>query len=174
MNEYVNSMSEGARRSPRMSPIRRNRRAYFLHAFAAMLASLAALLAPSVTTAETRISLETGTWLLMVEAPACPYCRRWQAEIGGAYPASEEGRVAPLVRLPMRDARLARLAPVMFSPTFILLKEGSEIGRITGYPGPEFFWQLLTDLLRKAGHAPRGAFRQEMREWMLPEWLERS
>jgi len=88
--------------------------------------------------------------LVMVEQPGCPWCARWHAEIGPVYPNTAEGRRAPLRRMlmsdvPASDIRLAQ--PVTVSPTFVLIENGQEIGRITGYPGPDFFWGLLSELL---------------------------
>ena len=40
-------------------------------------------------------------------------------------------------------------SPVRFTPTFVLIDEEREIGRIEGYPGQEFFWGLLENLVRK-------------------------
>ena len=37
--------------------------------------------------------------LLMFDEPGCPWCRKWDAEVGGAYPKSDEGRRAPLRRI---------------------------------------------------------------------------
>ena len=36
-----------------------------------------------------------------------------------------------------------------FTPTFILVEGGEEIGRIEGYPGEHFFWPMLGQLLKK-------------------------
>jgi hypothetical protein len=32
---------------------------------------------------------------------------------------------------------------VRYSPTFVVVMDGREIGRIEGYPGEAFFWGLL-------------------------------
>jgi thioredoxin-related protein len=37
--------------------------------------------------------------------------------------------------------------PVNFTPTFILMDDGQELGRIEGYPGENFFWAVLEKLL---------------------------
>ena len=34
-----------------------------------------------------------------------------------------------------------------FTPTFVLVEDGKEIGRIEGYPGEDFFWPMLGALL---------------------------
>jgi hypothetical protein len=51
---------------------------------------------------------------------------------------------------------------VSFSPTFVLVEQGREIGRITGYPGADFFWGMLAELIQKldrSGGLPRSSFR---------------
>jgi hypothetical protein len=90
--------------------------------------------------------------LLMFEHPGCPWCARWHAEVGVAYPRTAEGKRAPLRRLDLSQAAGsgARLtAPVAVSPTFVLVDQGREIGRIVGYPGADFFWGLFSELVRR-------------------------
>jgi hypothetical protein len=92
--------------------------------------------------------------LLMVEQAGCVYCERWHAEVGPEYPITDEGRAAPLRTHQMRDTlpegvTLAR--PAVFTPTFILLKDGAEVNRIEGYPGEDFFWGLLDRMITAAG-----------------------
>ncbi len=36
--------------------------------------------------------------------------------------------------------QLVLVAPEVISPTFVLAEHGREIGRVTSYPGPDFFW----------------------------------
>jgi hypothetical protein len=96
--------------------------------------------------------------LLMFELRGCPWCIKWHREIGPAYPRSSEGLRAPLrivdIKAPLPgDLSLDR--PVTSSPTFVLVDEGREIGRITGYPGAEFFWGLLDELLARLDDPPR-------------------
>ncbi|MGF1660021.1 MAG: hypothetical protein ACFCUS_11385 [Rubrimonas sp.] len=94
--------------------------------------------------------------LLMFEEHGCPWCARWNADVGGVYAESEEGLRAPLRRLDIRDqpvpgVEMARRAH--YTPTFILVADGREIGRIEGYPGADFFWGLLGRMLREADEA---------------------
>jgi hypothetical protein len=35
------------------------------------------------------------------------------------------------------------------TPTFVLVHEGEEVGRLRGYPGDEFFWGLLGGMLER-------------------------
>jgi len=109
---------------------------------------IAALLAaPGASLAETR--------LLMLDQPACGYCARWDAEVGVIYDRTDEGRLAPLMRQsihsdPPPGVTLARSAH--YTPTFVLLSDGAEVGRIEGYPGEGFFYGLLQQLLKEAGN----------------------
>lgn len=93
--------------------------------------------------------------LIMVEDPGCPYCARWDEEVGVAYVASPEGRFAPLVRRRRNDPEVQKFGKIIYSPTFILVRDGVEVGRIVGYPGADFFWGLLEGLLREAGFKPK-------------------
>lgn len=102
--------------------------------------------------------------LLMFELQGCPWCRRWHAEIGPAYPNTPAGQKAPLRIVDIRRPALGGITlakPVQSSPTFVLVEDGREIGRITGYPGAEFFWPMLDDLLAKLD-APSPAPSQPM------------
>lgn len=95
-----------------------------------------------------------GTELLMVEQPGCAYCARWHEEVGPEYPLTEEGKAAPLrpvqLREPLPEGVVLVSKPV-FTPTFVLLRDGRELGRIEGYPGEDFFWPLLAQMLKDAG-----------------------
>lgn len=87
---------------------------------------------------------------MMAEEPGCIWCARWNAEIGPIYPKTPEGTAAPLRRVDItgplpHDITLAR--SVNFTPTFILLIEGAEVSRLEGYPGEDFFWGLLGQML---------------------------
>ena len=98
--------------------------------------------------------------LVMFEEQGCPWCERWHREVGFAYPKTEEGRRAPLRRVEIarsRDIGVRLAGPVTASPTFVLVEDGREVGRIVGHPGADFFWGLLGDLLAKLdrGTSPR-------------------
>ena len=91
--------------------------------------------------------------LVMFETQGCMWCILWNKEIGQIYYKTQEGKRAPLRRMDISNARSSELSftgPVTHTPTFILVSGGREIGRITGYPGPDFFWPLLMDLIKIA------------------------
>ncbi len=88
--------------------------------------------------------------LVMFESPTCEWCALWLEEIGPVYPKTDEGRVAPLRRVSIHDPRPADLTgikAIRYTPTFVLLEDGREVGRIIGYPGEDFFWYLLGELI---------------------------
>ncbi|MGH1354821.1 MAG: thioredoxin family protein [Thalassovita sp.] len=89
--------------------------------------------------------------LIMVERKGCHYCIEWKADLGPVYPNTPEGKYAPL-----RIIDISQGAPdgvtfarkVIYTPTFVLVENNSEIGRIEGYPGEDFFWGLLNMMLK--------------------------
>jgi thioredoxin-related protein len=96
------------------------------------------------------ISTGAAAELVMVEEIGCPWCARWHREIGPIYPKTEEGRIAPLrqINISVRDPDDFDYARrVVFTPTFVLVDDGRELGRLEGYAGDEFFWALLSQLL---------------------------
>jgi thioredoxin-related protein len=112
-----------------------------LRAFAILVASGFAFAAQ----AETR--------LLMAEEHGCYWCERWDDEIAQIYPKTREGRTAPLERYDLHGEApqdVTFTSGVVFTPTFILVEDGQEVGRIEGYPGEDFFWGLLTILFENA------------------------
>lgn len=95
--------------------------------------------------------------LVMVEQPGCVYCKAWDTQISAIYPRTAEGMAAPLIRVQLRDPlpdgiNLDR--PAAFTPTFVLLRDGTEVGRIEGYPGEDFFWGLLGQMIDAQGPLP--------------------
>ena len=91
-----------------------------------------------------------GMELVMVEQPGCQYCARWDAEIAPTYPKTPEAALAPLRRIDLHAALpddLTFARPAVFTPTFVVVRDGVEVGRIEGYPGDAFFWGLLGQIL---------------------------
>jgi len=124
---------------PSIGPVMRNR-------FVLMLIGVAAFCAAAIG------SPARAEELIMVEEAGCVWCARWNREIADIYPKTPEGQHAPLRRIDKRaplpaDLDLAR--PAFFTPTFILVRDGKELARIEGYPGEDFFWGLLGEMLKE-------------------------
>lgn len=110
------------------------------HLIAALLASVTMGIASVASAAE----------LIMVEEVGCIWCEEWNSEIAPIYPKTAEGRYAPLRRIDIREpvpSGLSFRTRPVFTPTFILVEGGEEVGRIEGYPGEDFFWGLLERML---------------------------
>ena len=110
--------------------------------FLILCATLLTLLMPT---------LSQAVELVMVERKGCTYCIKWKNDLGPIYPKTDAGKYAPLRMIDIaedmpEDLRFDR--KVVFTPTFVLVDSGREIGRIEGYPGEDFFWGLLEMMLK--------------------------
>ncbi|MEX0369896.1 MAG: hypothetical protein AB3N09_04640 [Tateyamaria sp.] len=92
------------------------------------------------------------TYLLMAEEHGCYWCAKWNEDIAHIYPKTTEGKLAPLRRYDLHSETpdVAFDKRVHFTPTFVLVQDGAEVGRIEGYPGEDFFWGLLTMMFERA------------------------
>lgn len=91
--------------------------------------------------------------LIMVEEIGCVWCARWNDEISDIYPKTGEGRAAPLERIDIDQPyppEMEFASKLHFTPTFVLMVENKEVSRIEGYPGEDFFWGLLGQMLERA------------------------
>lgn len=100
------------------------------------------------------LGIGPGLRLVMVDDAACIYCRKWDAEVGQIYERSAVGRIVPLERRVKRHKDLQPFEPLAYTPTFVLVRDGTEIGRIIGYAGPDFFWAELERLVASATATP--------------------
>ena len=97
-------------------------------------------------------SAARGAELVMFEQKGCVWCQKFDREIAPAYDKTTEGKRAPLHRLDISQpvpANLGFIRRERFTPVFVLIDEGREIGRIRGYPGDTFFWGLLANLIER-------------------------
>ncbi|MBN9583260.1 MAG: thioredoxin family protein [Afipia sp.] len=96
--------------------------------------------------------------LVMFEQPGCVHCQRWNHDVGSLYGKTDEARALPLRRVDIRSqgaSGIALASPVRYTPTFVVVDDGREVGRITGYSNDEAFWGLLTALAAKLPGASR-------------------
>jgi hypothetical protein len=122
---------------------------------AALLLALGVWLAAGIAPIAASLDLRAvPAVLVMVGDPGCPYCARWDEEVSRSYRMSEEGKFAPLVRRTRGDPEISHLKKIVYSPTFVMLAYGEEVGRIVGYQGSDLFWMQLEPLMAKARFAP--------------------
>jgi hypothetical protein len=118
-----------------------------LRAFAALC--ILAMLAHAADAAE----------LIMYRRDGCPWCAKWDREIGPIYPKTEFNQRAPLRLINLdhdRDLPIKHGA-IRYTPTFVLVEDGKEVARMEGYPGEDYFWPRLTNLFQMAKEAGAAA-----------------
>jgi hypothetical protein len=97
---------------------------------------------------------ETGLRLLMIEQAGCAYCVAFNRDIAPIYEKTAQGDAAPLfhadLRKDMPDGITLASRPFV-TPTFILIgPDGVEISRMTGFPGEDFFWPYIAQMIDDA------------------------
>lgn len=97
---------------------------------------------------------DTGLRLLMIEQPGCAYCVAFNRDIAPIYEVSEEGALAPLVHADLHKdlpEGITLDSRPYVTPTFILIgPDGTEISRMTGFPGEDFFWPYIAQMIADA------------------------
>ena len=105
------------------------------------------------------LDLETGALpngsleLVVIEADGCIYCGLFRRDVLPSYAVSDQGKQMPVRFVDVNDTDKARLdlkTPVDIVPTFIVVKSRQEVGRISGYMGPEDFFHSISYLLASA------------------------
>ena len=89
--------------------------------------------------------------LVLFEFDGCLWCEQWKRDVGTYYGETAEGQAAPLRVVDLFDKRpthLTRIRPVRATPTFVLVDEGREVGRITGYTDAKAFWIDFGEMLK--------------------------
>src|SRR3546814_19378623 len=96
-----------------------------------------------------------------VLTPPCPtprfsdLCLRLDREIAPIDPKTAEGHQAPLRRVDVTRPWASDIAGIggdIYTPTFIVVENGTEVARLRGYPGEHFFWPLLNEMLQRLPH----------------------
>ena len=89
-----------------------------------------------------------STALVMVTSSSCPWCDAFEDEVGYLYDKTKESQKYPIYRIDFFSKfpeRLGHIAPAQFTPTFIVIEDDKEIGRLVGYPGDEMFWWRFSE-----------------------------
>lgn len=95
--------------------------------------------------------------LLMFESGGCVYCQRWDRDVGAIYDKTQEAKLLPLRRIDVGRQSASGVtlqSPVRYTPTFVVVDNGREVGRITGFISDESFWGLLDELAAKLRPEP--------------------
>ena len=93
-----------------------------------------------------------GTRLVMVTSDYCPFCRAWERDVGAVYDKSPYASALPLTRVDIGSGMpdgVALLKPVVGTPTFLIVRDGKEIERQSGYDDGEMFWWWLSEYVEE-------------------------
>ena len=90
--------------------------------------------------------------LVMIDSRTCRYCAAFNRQVGSDYNKTEAGRVAPLRRVSVLKkwpSDLAGVKRTTFTPVFILVDRGREVGRFYGFIDAPTFYSDVNNLLRQ-------------------------
>lgn len=124
-----------------------------LWCLAVVLALATALSPPLQAARDLTVPPPTSSNLEMVvlEVDGCIYCNVFRKQMQPNYEASKQGRAVPLRFIDINDheklAKLGLTQPVGIVPTFVILENNSEIGRIPGYMGHHDFFRAIDHIL---------------------------
>lgn len=88
--------------------------------------------------------------LVVMEAEGCIYCTLFRRDVLPSYQVSERGKDMPVRFLDVNDVPKTGIelhSPIDILPTFVIIKDNRELGRIPGYVGPEDFFHSINYLL---------------------------
>ena len=91
----------------------------------------------------------TSMEVIVFEHPDCLYCAVFRRDVAPGYQRSAPAAEAPLryVDIAKSDIRPLRMKEgIDMVPTAVLMKNGEEVGRISGYWGREGFFRMLAHI----------------------------
>jgi thioredoxin-related protein len=89
--------------------------------------------------------------ILVFEVNRCVYCRIFRRDVLPKYERSLRAKKAPIrfINVSQTDVTPLKLsAPLTMAPTVVVMQDGQERGRITGYMGPEPFFHMVSQIMR--------------------------
>lgn len=84
--------------------------------------------------------------LVYFHSESCTVCEQWNEEIGAVYGKTSEAKRLTLRRISVHDdlpADLSFVKGVVYTPTFVIVDQGREVGRMVGYITDYFFWEQV-------------------------------
>ncbi|MFV0294889.1 MAG: hypothetical protein ACK5JT_02075 [Hyphomicrobiaceae bacterium] len=88
--------------------------------------------------------------LLVIEVKGCNVCDLVRTYIQPAYEATPRSKAIPMRYVDIThidEMKLGLNTPVSTVPTIVLMQDGHEIERISGYTGPTNFFAALTQMV---------------------------
>ena len=88
--------------------------------------------------------------LIVVEVANCTYCDVFRRDVLPRYQLSKRASDLPIRFVDLNDPAADQLqlsSSVTMVPTVVLMRQGAEAGRISGYWGPEAFFKGIAQML---------------------------
>ena len=89
--------------------------------------------------------------LLYFYSDTCAYCKAWENEIANIYLKTEfedQFKLSFIDFFSEADLEKYGISKIVkVTPTFIFVKDKTEVGRIEGYNGQELFWWQVDDVI---------------------------
>ena len=93
--------------------------------------------------------------LLYFYSDTCAYCKAWENEIANIYLKTEfedEFQLSFIDFFSNVDLEKYGISKIVkVTPSFIFVKDKTEVGRIEGYNGQELFWWQVDDIIKSNG-----------------------
>lgn len=124
---------------------------YFIAVLTILMAAVGTHVRAALDASEPATS--TGLEFLVLEVKSCHVCELVRTHILPPYERSTTARDAPMRFVDLNaidEAKLGLTAPVTTVPTIVLMREGQEVARLTGYTGPQIFLQAVPEMLARA------------------------
>ena len=97
-------------------------------------------------------ALSRAAELVYFHSEACEVCEQWNEEVGLIYGKTDEAKRLTLRRQSVHDdipADLSFIKGVVFTPTFVVVEDGREVGRLVGYIRDYFFWEQVDGMIKR-------------------------
>ncbi len=94
----------------------------------------------------------TTAELIVFETANCPYCRIFRRDVAPRYQRSPRAQQVPMRFINVHRTDMTKIhlnAPLTIVPTVVLMENGRERTRLTGYMGPEPFFHMIAQAMRK-------------------------
>jgi len=98
--------------------------------------------------------------LLMIHHPSCHYCKAFMREVVPTYNQTKQGKALPLHIMDVSNPenlawvkeqmKLRNIKGIRGTPTFIIISNGKEVGRVVGYAGKDWFFERLDEAVKRS------------------------
>ena len=92
------------------------------------------------------------TSLIMFTSEHCSYCQAWERDVGAVFNKSPYAAKLSLTRVEIgrkMPKNILLRKPIVGTPTFLIIRNGEEIDRQSGYVDEEIFYLWLSEHMAK-------------------------